>query len=52
MLGLTDTKDTDAGLAHLARLKNLRWLYLSGTHVTDEGVATLAEQLPDTKIVR
>ena len=37
---------TDAGLAHLAGLTNLTALDLSGTSVTDAGVAAPKEKLP------
>ena len=42
-LNLKDTKITDAGLKHLANLKNLKKLHLERTAVTDEGLANLSE---------
>jgi hypothetical protein len=39
---LDGPKVTDAGLKHLARLKQLRTLYLGGTKVTDAGLKELA----------
>ena len=41
-LNLSETRATDRGLAHLARLPKLRELSLRGTAVTDRGVAHLA----------
>ena len=43
---------TDAWLAELKALKELQHLYLTGTKVTDAGVAELQRALPDCKIVR
>src|SRR5690606_23480848 len=34
---------TDAGLAHLNRCRQLRWLDLAGTQVSDAGMAALAK---------
>jgi hypothetical protein len=36
---------TDAGLTELTRLKRLHWLDLTGTKVTDTGVAELGQRL-------
>lgn len=41
---------TDAGLEHLKVLKNLRELHLFTTQVSDKGVASLKQALPDLKI--
>ena len=43
---------TDAGLEHLAGLKNLGVLRLGGTAVTDSGVAWLKAALPRCNITR
>jgi len=43
---------TDAGLKHLAALKELRILRLFDTHVTDSGVAALQKQLPEVDVKR
>jgi hypothetical protein len=43
---------TDAGLEHLAGLKNLAELHLKGTAVTDKGVAKLKAALPKCSITR
>jgi hypothetical protein len=51
-LALDDTKITNAGLNELAGLKSLRRLSLTGTGVTDGGIAKLRKSLPNTKIVR
>jgi internalin A len=48
---LSDTKVTNAGLKQLAGLKALQTLNLSGTEVTDAGVAALQKALPDCKII-
>jgi hypothetical protein len=37
---------SDAGLAHLGRVKSLRWINLKGTKVTAGGVAELRRALP------
>ena len=41
-MGLWETQITDAGLKHLAALKNLQNLDLNGTQVTDAGLKELA----------
>ena len=43
---------TDAGLEHLKELKQLKYLNLSGTNVTDDGVQDLQKALPSLRIVR
>ena len=45
-------KVTDAGLKELTALKELQTLDLTGTQVTDSGVAALQKALPDCKIIR
>ena len=42
VLDLDGTSVSDAGLAHLAGLTGLRWLYLYSTSVSDAGLAHLA----------
>jgi hypothetical protein len=49
-LSLSDTQVTDAGLEHLKRLKNLRYLNLTGTQVTYEGIHMLKKTLPNCSI--
>ncbi len=51
-LMLNETSITDAGLAHLSGLTNLRGLDLRGTRVTEEGVAQLQRALPNCRIER
>jgi internalin A len=48
-LRLTGTGITDAGLAHLAGLDELRLLQLDGTKITDAGLAHLRGRLPNLK---
>jgi hypothetical protein len=43
---------TNAGIMELAGLKELRTLHLTGTKVTDEGVARLRKELPQCRIFR
>jgi hypothetical protein len=50
LLTLTDTRITNAGLAHLERLSSLRYLSLQDTSVTDAGLAHL-EGLPNLQEV-
>ena len=49
-LNLAETKVTDAGLAHLEGLKNLKSLYLWQTQVTPDGAEKLRQALPDCNI--
>ena len=49
-LYLSNTKVSDAGLEHLKEMKELRYLGLTGTNVTDKGVKELQAALPDCKI--
>lgn len=46
MLFIADAPITDAGLAHLEGLTNLRTLWLTCTEVTEAGVARLNKRLP------
>ncbi len=41
---------TDAGLQHLQGLKNLEWLDVSGTKVTESGAKQFAESRPKCKV--
>ena len=50
-LNLYRSRVTNAGLAHLAKLKKLRLVDLRYSNVTSAGVQTLREALPNTKIV-
>ena len=47
---LVGTKFTDAGLKEVAKLQQLRELYLIGTKVTKAGVAELKKALPNCSI--
>ncbi|NCO56879.1 MAG: hypothetical protein COW73_05250 [Nitrospirae bacterium CG18_big_fil_WC_8_21_14_2_50_70_55] len=49
-LSLADTRVTDAGLAHVARLTGLHELHLDNTPISDAGVAQLAP-LTDLRIL-
>ncbi|MBC8871780.1 MAG: hypothetical protein H8E44_20320 [Planctomycetes bacterium] len=40
-LGISGTKVTDAGMAHVGKLTRLEWLWLDGTAVGDEGIGQL-----------
>jgi len=42
ILDLSDTRVTDAGLAHIAQFEALEYLSLRGTRVTDAGLPHLA----------
>ena len=50
ILGLDDTKVTDAGLVHLKGLTKLEVLVLRRTKVTPAGVKQLQQALPNCKI--
>jgi len=45
-----DTQIADAGLVHLTGLPALKILGLTGTQVTDAGVAELQKALPNCRI--
>jgi hypothetical protein len=47
-----DAPETDAWLVHLRGLKNLQFLYLSGTPVTDDRVRQLQADLPECQMDR
>ena len=49
-LNLSHTQITDKGLDHLKSLRNLRLLFLTGTHVTENGVRKLQSALPNCQI--
>jgi hypothetical protein len=49
---LDDTLVTDAGLASLEGLRELRMLFLTGTRVTDAGVERLRRASPVVRVVR
>jgi hypothetical protein len=48
---LGDTHITDAGLAHLEKLTELRRIWIMKTNVTDEGVARLQRALPKLHVL-
>ncbi len=49
-LNLASTKVTDAGMGNIAKLKNLRHLYLWDTQVTKAGLSELQMALPHCQI--
>jgi len=49
-LELSGAMITDAGLVHLAKIKNLRQLALRDTKVTADGVAKLRITLPSLNV--
>jgi hypothetical protein len=51
-LDVSDTAFSDSGLAHVRKLRNLRLLRLEKTKVTDDGVNSLKEALPELEIKR
>ena len=51
-VNITGRPVSDAGLKQLSGLTKLRFLYLERTQVTDEGVESLQQKLPDCIIVR
>ena len=52
MLNLKGTVNvTDEGVRYLARMKQLREVNLTGTRVTEEGLAELHKALPRCKVV-
>ena len=50
MLGLIDTKVTDAGMEHLNDIPTLKELRLNGDRVTDKGVQKLTKLKGLTKL--
>lgn len=51
-IALEHTSITDAGLMHLAGFKNLEWVSIAGTKVTEEGRRHLKAKLPEVTILR
>ena len=49
-IGLSGTQVTDAGLVHLKGLTALRWIELSGSKVTPEGIERLRKSLPNAQV--
>lgn len=52
VLSLRDTAVSDAALAHMMEFENLQTLDVSGTFITQQGVESLAQSLPDCTIER
>jgi len=52
LIVLHKTRITDAGLRHLAGIKNLREIHIGETAVTDAGVAALKQALPELRVNR
>jgi hypothetical protein len=48
---MSQTRISDDGLRHLKGMRQLRWLNLKETQVTDAGIATLRKALDHTEIV-
>jgi len=51
-LNVTGTRVTDASLEVFKQLKNLKHLYPAKTQLTDEGLKSLQETLPELKVYR
>jgi hypothetical protein len=51
-LSLAGTSVGDEGVPHLAELKNLEYLWLNGTRVSDSAYMTLKAALPECQIER
>jgi hypothetical protein len=49
-LNLSGTAITDASIETLAKLPNLKWVDLSSTRITPDGLSRLRQQLPDLRI--
>lgn len=49
-LDLNGTDVSDAGVVHLLQMKNLKWLGLSETYVTDDGVHKFWDLLPKCEV--
>jgi hypothetical protein len=52
LLGLTDTKITDACLGDIAKMQKLDTLYLANTKITGENAAELRKALPKCRDFR
>jgi len=50
-LNLDGSKITDAGLSKLTTLKEMRWIGLARSGVTDAGVKKLRKALPDCNVL-
>ena len=50
-LNLDGSKITDAGLSKLTTLKEMRWIGLARSAVTDSGVKKLRKALPDCNVL-
>lgn len=50
-LDLSQTRITDAGLAFLSTMKDLKKIYLVETNITPEGIGKLRQDLPDCQII-
>ena len=48
-LGLGETCLTDDAVVHLVKLQNLQSLNITGTKISEEGVAKLRQALPNLK---
>ena len=46
-----DTRITDVGLERLKGLRQLQWLSLGGTKVTEQGIKKFQQALPSCQIV-
>jgi hypothetical protein len=51
-LDLTDARATDSSISSLATLISLKRIVLSGTQVSDSGIARLRQALPDCDVVQ
>ena len=51
-MSLRDPKITDEAVEHLAKISSLKRLDITGTKITDEGLAQLRDALPKCEIVR
>lgn len=52
VLAIWSPRVTDAGVAQLARMRNLQSLHLSGTQVTEAGLEKLRQAVPTLRLVR